>query len=130
MRFTPTKAEREIQLAKEFKIHMDDLKSLGYKSNTLKPLQTLENKAHQMAEDECNGVKEYTAEQWEEVRRAVLVLFRKDLMAYGFFINTDPRGYALKLHYEDNKVNNPNNEQLIRFKDWGGYGILSPDFEI
>jgi hypothetical protein len=39
----------------------------------------------------------------------------------GFFINQDPRGYALKL--EANSVDIPFE------RDWGGYQILSPEIE-
>jgi hypothetical protein len=37
------------------------------------------------------------------------------------FINRDPRGYALKMaaEFTANKVS---------YRDWGGYGILAPDF--
>lgn len=38
-----------------------------------------------------------------------------------FFINHDPRGYALKLKSEFCEGKNIH-------KDWGGYGILAPDF--
>jgi hypothetical protein len=37
------------------------------------------------------------------------------------FINHDPRGYALKIRSEDAK------DAKIH-KDWGGYGIIAPDF--
>ena len=37
------------------------------------------------------------------------------------FINRDPRGYALKLTEEFSK------DKRI-YKDWGGYGIIAPDF--
>ncbi len=37
----------------------------------------------------------------------------------GFFVNSDPRGYALKL--DNDKTTIPEGMQ----KDWGGYGILA-----
>ena len=37
------------------------------------------------------------------------------------FINQDPRGYALKIRTEDAK-------SLDIHKDWGGYGIICPEF--
>lgn len=44
----------------------------------------------------------------------------------GFFINSDPRGYALKINNET-----PEGKALIEQvgleTDWGGYGILSPE---
>jgi hypothetical protein len=36
------------------------------------------------------------------------------------FINFDPRGYALKINEENSKD--------FYFKDWGGFGIIAPDF--
>lgn len=37
------------------------------------------------------------------------------------FINHDPRGYALKIKEEHSKE--------FYYKDWGGYGILAPEFD-
>lgn len=37
-----------------------------------------------------------------------------------FFINTDPRGYALKLNFGGERVEGV-------YTDWGGYGIIAPD---
>lgn len=37
------------------------------------------------------------------------------------FINHDPRGYSLKIREEFSKV--------FYYKDWGGFGILAPDFQ-
>jgi len=37
------------------------------------------------------------------------------------FINLDPRGYALKITSEDA-------EGLDIHKDWGGYGIIAPEY--
>lgn len=102
--------------------HMEDLKALGYKYNSLRPLQTLENKANRMATDECNGVKEYTEDEWNNIEIKVLDCFQAYLP--GFFINRDPRGYALKLETGRN-----NQEEVIRYQDWGKYQILCPEFK-
>ena len=45
---------------------------------------------------------------------------RADLFRKEFFINSDPRGYALKLRLEENE-----SRQIHR--DFGGYGILAPN---
>ena len=37
------------------------------------------------------------------------------------FINRDPRGYALKIHSELSK-------DMKIYRDFGGYGIIAPDF--
>lgn len=39
-----------------------------------------------------------------------------------FFINTDPRGYALKLDLTPEEQRKCN-----IYRDWGGYGILAPE---
>jgi hypothetical protein len=40
-----------------------------------------------------------------------------------FFINRDPRGYALKIDSEDSRI-----QEFDLYRDLGGYGILAPDF--
>ena len=40
------------------------------------------------------------------------------------FVNGDPRGYALKI--DDSYVKKFN---LKIERDWGGYGIIAPDFK-
>ena len=40
-----------------------------------------------------------------------------------FFINRDPRGYALKIHSEEERI-----REFGLYRDFGGYGILAPDF--
>jgi hypothetical protein len=63
--------------------------------------------------------------QWEvfsdSIRAKVAKVFGGKLPA-GFRFNQDPRGYALKLDNE--KVKLPQG----MYTDWGGYGILAPDF--
>lgn len=45
----------------------------------------------------------------------------------GLYINSDPRGYAIKI--DDAICRNIRNEKGINlYSDWGGYGILAPDF--
>ena len=39
-----------------------------------------------------------------------------------FFINTDPRGYALKLN-----ITAIEQAKYDIYRDWGGYGILAPE---
>lgn len=82
-------------------------------------LQSIERKAHKWAEDSCN----YEISERTEARRNAII--ERDIkrvfggvLPLGFFINGDPRGYALKIDPEKGDV-----EGLER--DWGGYGILS-----
>jgi len=37
------------------------------------------------------------------------------------FFNSDPRGYALKIKDDYTR-------DITIYRDWGGYGILAPDF--
>lgn len=43
------------------------------------------------------------------------------ILPAGFFVNGDPRGYALKIDPENGTV------PPGMHKDWGGYGILAPE---
>lgn len=100
--------------------HIKQLQKLGYKYSTLKALRVLENKANYIATQACNGEiddQEYDHREifiTSEVKR----LFNGKLPK-GFFVNGDPRGYALKCEGNDK----------ISFTDWGSYQILAPTRE-
>jgi len=96
-----------------------------------KKLRRLENKAHKLALDYCNGENGVNTENWEIKQAPILAAVRKILFSKGFdnsplqwsiFINGDARGYALKI--KDSVVRNRN---LNIYCDMGGYGILAPD---
>ena len=82
-------------------------------------LRRLEGTASRLALQMCNG-PEVTEEMQEridaQVTAGVEKLFGRKLP--GFFINHDPRGYALKL--EAGSVPHRLHQ------DWGGYQILAP----
>ena len=91
-----------------------------------KKLRRLELKTHKLAEDYCNGIVE-TAE-YELLSEKILISVDKIINFstpdIPVFLNGDPRGYALKIRdswMEENAVK--------LHTDWGGYGILSPDFD-
>lgn len=92
-----------------------------------KKLRRLEIKAHKLAEDYCNGKNGVNSENWEIKCEPILNQVNKILKVYGansyciIFINGYARGYALKLYDSFAK-------DKIIYKDWGGYGILAPDF--
>jgi hypothetical protein len=46
----------------------------------------------------------------------------EDFLKFGIFLNTDPRGYALKIPDDIVKEN-----AWTIHKDWGGFGIIAPD---
>ena len=83
-----------------------------------KRLLTLENKAHRQAVDMCNGVCDDVDDILLD--KANKLLDNKDVP---IFHNLDCRGYALKIKDEYIRDNN-----ISIYCDWGGYGILAPDF--
>ena len=104
-----------------------------------KLLFMLEKKAHHATTCLCNtntlhlmelnkytgyDVKQATeAEQdkfFEGIKKQVVKILGKESEKH-FFINYDPRGYALKLKPEFCKDKNI-------YKDFGSYGIIAPDF--
>ena len=90
-----------------------------------KALRTLEMKATSLTTALCNGVPEATATASEalldKIHDKICLLLGVERKCSYVFINRDPRGYALKLSEEFAK------DKRI-YKDWGGYGILAPDF--
>ncbi len=91
-----------------------------------KKLFSLENKAHQLSTDYCNGDNNVTTENFGEKAGVILMQVRKVLNCtdnYPIFLNGDARGYALKI--KDDYVRKTN---MVIYTDWGGYGILAPDF--
>ena len=93
-----------------------------------KKLRRLELQATRLTEDQCN-----TGADHEEKLSSILVKVKglllpatptEDYKLYdAIFINGDPRGYALKI--DDDYMRELD---LVLHKDWGGYGILAPDF--
>ncbi len=91
-------------------------------------LWRIERQAAQVNKDLCNipNVQDQTDAEIDLCRKLVRDIFGK--RPPGFFINRDPRGYALKI---DNET--PEGRALIEavklHTDWGGYGILSPEID-
>lgn len=108
------------QLNKIFKTQLDDI-ALS------KKLFSLEHKAAKLALDYCNGENGVNTDNWEALTDKLLISVDKvtGYIARGIpvFVNGDARGYALKIN--DGYVREHN---LEIHKDWGGYGILAPDF--
>ena len=85
-----------------------------------KKLHRIETRAHRMAEEMCNY--EVDIEKYEKAFDRIETRV-KEILGKGpaVFINRDPRGYALKIRSKEAKY-------LDIHKDWGGYGIIAPDF--
>jgi hypothetical protein len=107
------------------------LKELGYIYTSFGKINGLERRAHKFAEDVCNiPMNESTVERkYQAYEREATELFGGEL-PNGFFINRDPRGYALKI--DDTTIRDQADKWQAQghwpYQDWGGYGILSPEF--
>jgi hypothetical protein len=92
-----------------------------------KKLRSLELKAHRLAEDYCNGVNSVDSENWDSLCKPILDKVNRILNAENadvkIFLNGDARGYALKI-----KFDNTDARRHEVYCDWGGYGILAPEF--
>lgn len=124
------KAEK-IRMYEEIQKHGENLNQIfntGLEPVALcKKLRTLEAKAEKLAVDYCNGENGITSDNWSDKIAPVMVRVDKILnyakKGVPVFLNGDPRGYALKI---DDKYIRENNINIYR--DWGGYGIIAPDF--
>lgn len=92
-----------------------------------KKLFSLENKMSHANEQYSNG--DIDTGQHDKIEQDILTKVDKIL---GFkskkvpvFVNSDPRGYALKI--DDEWVKN-NRDKTPIYTDMGGYGIITPDF--
>lgn len=86
-------------------------------------LRRYEAQATKLTEDYCNTGKEH-GNQLNSIRAYVLRLLKATPeQAEHIFINQDPRGYALKIKDEYTRAHD-----LKIHRDWGGYGILAPDY--
>jgi len=87
-----------------------------------KSIFSLENKAHKIMTDWCNG--DITEKQQDalinEISKKLAKIIGAENMSKVFF-NGDCRGYTLKLTEKAS-------EAAIIHKDWGGFGIIAPDF--
>jgi hypothetical protein len=117
------------QMYKDILKHGNNLKRLfGLTCDPIElcnKLHRLELKANRKACDYCNGVID--CDQWEifseRTKCKVLDIIGQQWGA-AVFINSDARGYTLKIDDQWLKMRNENDIH----RDWGGYGILAPDF--
>lgn len=99
--------------------HIQQLRELGF-TGSYRSLKTFENRANRIATAWCNG--DIDEGQYDfamfKVEVGVKRLFN-GTMPDGFFINSNPQGYALKIRDTVNTLSQ---------RDWGNYGLLAPDF--
>ena len=119
------KGHEKQEMYQNIKKHGDILKSifnLDIDSIELcKKLFRLENKAHKLATDYCNGDFEGDIDkESEKILSKVAKILNTN--TFNMFFNGDARGYALKFFEDFSK------DKKIQ-KDWGGFGIIAPDFK-
>ena len=113
---------KKIWLYHKIEKHGQNLKAVFNLDHNIDPVKLckrlfrLENKAHKLAVDFCNGVIDQL--EWDKKADQILtkvetILNNKKVL----FLNGDARGYALKI--DDEYIRN-NNFNIHR--DWGGYG--------
>ena len=127
-----TKRERRQE---ELTRHYSTLERLARHCGVKKPdgaklslkLWKLEMEATRITTDYCNG----EGMDGNEVDFALNAITEKVIALFagalpGFHINRDPRGYALKIKSGDVETLY---KDIGLHRDWGGYGILSPEIE-
>ena len=92
-------------------------------------LHRIETRAHRWAERVCNGDISPTDAEDENHDARILAAVRGLLNGrmtpnVPIIINGDPRGYALKIPDDWMREHNAD-----LHRDWGGYGIICPDFD-
>lgn len=92
-----------------------------------KKLHRIEARCSRLFTNECNGVNCLT-EEAEEKRDAKILQQVKNLVPglNTIFLNGDPRGYALKFKPEEREQ--LRDKGINFYSDFGGYGILAPEF--
>jgi len=105
---------------------LETLRAPGCKLTGLqlwRKLTHIERAANEAATKYCNG--EIDQETFDAIKEGAEKQVKKTFgqLPTGFFVNGDPRGYALKL--DDEKTTIPEGIH----KDWGGYGILAAVIE-
>ena len=115
-----------IQKLQMFKKHLDSLSILfpGITAETLISLYGLEKKARRLSLKACN--KYIPEEEWNTKVNSILQevdeLLHHKKRNIPIFLNSDPRGYSLKI--KDNYIFENN---ISIWRDLGGYGILCPE---
>lgn len=127
---TTMTTEQKKRMYQQIEKHGENLKKIfkleGDPIALCKKVHRIEAKAYKLATDCCNG--DITTEQWEGVSEGILERLDKVLnfVSQGIpvIVNGDARGYTLKI--KDRYVRE---HSLDIHRDWGGYGIIAPDFD-
>ena len=128
-----TTANKKIELYARIKKHGEDIKkifSLPADTDPIKlckSLRRLESTAQIIQEIHGNGFYELASKQEAALMIKLKALLMpngtpEEFLKFGIFLNTDPRGYALKIPDDIVKEN-----AWTIYKDWGEFGIIAPD---
>lgn len=111
--------------APEFTRHLQILSKLAgldypFPFDLFAELSRLERQANRICTDECNGDIDGEAANVKlaKIEKKVMKLLPN---VKTLFVNGDPRGYSLKIKESEAR-------ELNMHMDWGGYGILAPEF--
>lgn len=123
-----TKKQRMYERIEKHGRNLNNIFHTGIEPITLcKALFRLENKAHRLTTMGCNG--EIYGDAFEAEETKILNSVNKILhfreKGIPVFVNGDCRGYALKIKEDWTRANRDNKPI---HSDWGGYGIIAPDF--
>jgi len=126
-------ANKKIEMYARIRKHGEDIKKIFSMPAATDPIKLC--KSLRRLENKAEGIQElHGSGSYEEAAReeAALIVKLKNLLMpdatpneflkFGIFLNTDPRGYALKIPDEIVKENN-----WTIHKDWGEFGIIAPD---
>lgn len=92
-----------------------------------KKLHRIEARLNRIFIMECNGDIDLTDEQTKKRNNLILSKLRALLPeAKTIFLNGEPRGYALKI--KETEAMELREKGINIYQDWGGYGILAPEF--
>lgn len=122
-----TKSQR-IEMLANIRRHGENLNAIfntNYEPLTLcQKLFRLERKANKLATEYCNGENGIDSENIDTFTKPILNSVTKILgTKYPIIFNGDARGYSLKISTKIVRENN-----LTIYTDWGGFGIIAPDF--
>ena len=124
---------KRLEMYARIKKHGEDIKkifSLPASTDPIKlckSLRRLETQAQTIQETHGNGFYELASKQEAALMIKLKALLMpngtpEEFLKFGIFLNTDPRGYALKIPDDIVKEN-----AWTIHKDWGEFGILAPD---
>jgi hypothetical protein len=105
--------------------HLKALEALGFNPAQFRTLRILEERMRRSALRYCND-SSYSAEELESMKEKITAKIAKmhgGTLPAGFHLNSDPRGCALKIDPDDGGI-----IPAGMHKDFGGYGIIAPNF--